>query len=84
MTRILILVAALLLAGCDTLGAVAGKGSFRNRVSCTLGDKTMLFTSFWFRWLGVTAEVDAADAAEGCKDVTPVILQVAPRAGTGT
>ena len=35
MTRILILAAALLLAGCDTLGAVAGKGSFRNRVSYT-------------------------------------------------
>lgn len=81
MTRILILAAVALLAGCSTLGDLAGKGAFRNRVSCTLGEKTMLFTSMWFRWFGISSEVDPADAAKACEQLQPVILQVTPQKG---
>lgn len=79
MTRIIILAAAVLLAGCGTLDAL-----LVNRAACTLGgaQKELHVTSFWGRW-GITARIHEDDARAACEAV-PVILQVAPRTGTGT
>ena len=75
MTRILLLSAAALLAGCSTLDA-----ALVNRAACTLGGekKELHVTSFWGRW-GITARIHEDDARVACSDAVPVILQVAPR-----
>jgi len=74
MTRVLLLAAAALLAGCSTLDAM-----LVNRAACTLGgaQKELHVTSFWGRW-GITARIHEDDARAAC-DTTPVILQVAPK-----
>ncbi len=77
MTRIIIMVAAALLAGCSTLDRV-----MENRVACSLDRSQGAFIS-WYGPLGISAKIAEADAEAMCK-VTPVILQVAPRTGTGT
>ena len=78
MTRIIIVIAAAaLLAGCSTLDRV-----MENRVACSLDRSQGAFIS-WYGPLGISAKIAEADAEAMCK-VTPVILQVAPRTGTGT
>lgn len=72
MTRILILAAALLLAGCSTLDHV-----MENRVACSL-DRTQGAFISWYGPLGISAKIAEADAAAMCQ-VTPVILQMAPK-----
>lgn len=74
MTRILILAAALLLAGCSTLDHV-----MENRVACSL-DRTQGAFISWYGPLGISAKIAEADAKAMCEAV-PVILQVTPKAG---
>ena len=68
------------LAGCAAIGDIAGKGAFRNRASCTSGGepRSMIFTSFWFRWLGFSSEIDPADAERACGAQMRVIVDVVP------
>ncbi|MBL8361419.1 MAG: hypothetical protein JNN18_13080 [Rubrivivax sp.] len=77
MTRLLILAAAAALAGCSTLDRV-----MENRVACSL-DRTQGAFISWYGPLGISAKIAEADAKVMCEAV-PVILQVAPRTGTGT
>ena len=78
MTRIIIVIAAAaLLAGCSTLDRV-----MENRVACSL-DRTQGAFISWYGPLGISAKIAEADVEQMCK-TTPIILQVAPRAGTGT
>lgn len=72
MTRILILAAALLLAGCSTLDHV-----MENRVACSL-DRTQGAFISWYGPLGISAKIAEADAKAMCEAV-PVILQVTPK-----
>jgi len=73
MTRILILAAVALLAGCSTLDRI-----MENRVACSL-DRTQGAFISWYGPLGISAKIAEADAKTMCEAV-PVILQVAPRA----
>ena len=77
MTRILILAAVALLAGCSTLDRI-----MENRVACSL-DRTQGAFISWYGPLGISAKIAEADAEARCT-MTPVSLQVAPRTGTGT
>lgn len=76
MTRIIILAAAALLAGCSSLDRI-----MENRVSCSL-DRTQGAFISWYGPLGISAKIAEADVEQMCK-TTPVILQVAPRTGAG-
>ena len=73
MTRILILAAVALLAGCSTLDRI-----MENRVACSLDRSQGAFIS-WYGPFGISAKIAEADAKTMCEAV-PVILQVAPRA----
>lgn len=77
MTRLLLILAAALLAGCSTLD-----GLLVNRAACTLGgeQRELLVTSFWGRW-GLTSKIHPDDARAACAQVQPVILQVTPQKG---
>lgn len=77
MTRMIILAAAAALSGCSTLDRV-----MENRVACSL-DRTQGAVISWYGPLGIGAKIAEADAKVMCEAV-PVILQVAPRTGTGT
>ena len=73
----ILLAAAALLAGCGTLDRV-----LENRVACSLDRSQGAFIS-WYGPLGISAKIAEADVEQMCK-TTPIILQVAPRTGTGT
>ena len=51
---VIIVAAALLLAGCGTI-------DLSNRVSCTVGKDKVLLTSMW-QFFGITVEADKRDA----------------------
>lgn len=76
MTRFIILAAALALAGCSTLDRM-----LENRIACSL-DRTQGAVISWWGAIGISAKIAEADTEAMCKSV-PVILQVAPRTGTG-
>lgn len=71
MTRLLLILAAALLAGCSTLDSM-----LINRVSCTLDRKQGAFVS-WYGPIGISAKIADADAEVMCQG-TPVIIHVTP------
>lgn len=73
MKIITVLIACAALSGCASIGDILGKGAFRNRASCTLDRQTALSSSFWFRWLAITSELDPADAAVMCAERVMVV-----------
>lgn len=73
MTRILILAAASLLAGCSNLDGV-----LVNRVACTLDRQQGAFIS-WYGPIGISAKIADADAKVMCPESVPVLLQITPQ-----
>ena len=59
--RTMVVLAAVLLSGCS-----ATKGTFENRVSCTL-DGSNMFVSSMYGPIGITSKISSADAKTVCQ-----------------